>query len=58
MTYVELTDKLLEFRVFDASEILGVLAGCGTASIRNAVISAEIMGLELHGCNIKVMYSI
>ena len=58
MTYDELTKKLQLSGVFDASEIYDVVNACGTPSIGNAVIAAEILGLELRGCDVDAMYAV
>ena len=57
MTFDQLRIKLQDTMLFDPCEITDIINTCGSATMGNAVIACEIIGMELHGSDIDIMFS-
>lgn len=58
MTYYELTKKLIDSALFTADEVRAIVSACGSAGLGNAVVSCELLGIELTGDDIDTLYQI
>lgn len=58
MSYYELTKKLIESALFTADEIRQIVSACGSASLGNAVVSCELLGIKLFGNDIDALFNI
>lgn len=56
MTYYDLTRRLIESALFTADEVRRIVSACGSAGIGNAVVSCELLGIELTGNDIDTLY--
>lgn len=57
MTYYDLTKRLIESALFTADEVRRIVSTCGSASLGNAVVSCELLGIELLGNDIDALYA-
>ena len=58
MTYQELRDCLRETSLFTEAEVLNITRHCGQATIGNAVIACELIGIELCGNDVEIMTTV
>lgn len=58
MTYYDLTKRLIDSALFTVEEIRAIVSACGSTSIGNAVVSCELLGIELTGNDIDTLYEI
>ena len=58
MSYYELTKRLIESALFTADEIRRIVSTCGSASLGNAVVSCELLGIKLFGNDIDALFNI
>ena len=55
MTFIELHKKLTDSTLFTHEEADEIIQCCGKATIGNAVIACEVVGIELTGSDIDVL---
>lgn len=57
MTYDQLRSVLAGLSMFSDAEVDAIVQACGTATMGNAVIACEVLGIELAGSDIDEMFA-
>ena len=57
MTYDELRKRLTNSCLFSDDEVAQIVKTCGCATMGTAVVACEILGIELCGNDVNIMFA-
>ena len=57
LTFADLTKILDDSRLFELADCERISKACGVASVGNAVIACQLLGIELYGSDVDALFA-